>query len=126
MSENLIEKLIELEVRAKQQGFYWQDVNAIIQQIYSECDEVKELLSDQHTSVVRLKEEIGDLMHAVVSLCLYCDFSPKKTLAQAVSKFEKRFNMIKVLAEKDGHQDFHGKTADQLTQYWQEAKKIVG
>lgn len=122
--KGVIKKVEKLENEAKEYGFYWPNSDAVMQQIYSECQEVQELL-DQGNSQ-RLQEEIGDLLHAVMSLCVYCGYDTEITLTQALNKFEKRFNMTKFFAESDGHSNLHGKTMDEMMKYWKMAKEAVG
>ena len=66
-----IKKIIQLEKQAKEYGFYWPDHESVMKQIYSECDEVNEVLADSCSSKERLEEEVGDLLHAVFSLCVF-------------------------------------------------------
>lgn len=116
-------KLIELEIQAKEYGFSWPDTKSIIKQINSEIIEIEELLQDSNHSKDHLQEEIGDLMHAVFSLCIYCNFNPETTLNQAASKFEKRYNKVKELALQDGLKDLRNKSIEESMRYWQRAKK---
>ena len=126
MTDDLIKNLEISEKQAKDYGFYWPNSNEIMKQIRSECKEVEDLLDSQNPSPKHLQEEIGDLMHAVFSLCVYCGFDSKITLEQTLAKFEKRFAGLKHFAEQAGHKDLHGQTMEQMMQYWQKAKEVVG
>jgi uncharacterized protein YabN with tetrapyrrole methylase and pyrophosphatase domain len=121
---DILKKVETVEEQAKNYGFYWPNADAVMQQIYSECQEVEELLDTN--SHERLQEEIGDLLHAVLSLCTYCGYDTKITLEQALNKFEKRFNMTKTFAQRAGHQDMHGKNMNEMMKYWDMAKKSIG
>lgn len=121
---NIITKVEIVENEAKEYGFYWPNADAVMQQILSECKEVEELLDK--TKPAELQEEIGDLLHAVISLCVYCGYDTKITLEQALNKFEKRFNMTKVFAQKAGYQNMHGQSMDKMMKYWDMAKRSVG
>ncbi len=121
---DIIKKVEKLENEAKEYGFYWPNSDAVMQQIYSECQEVEELLD--HNNSQRLQEEIGDLLHAAMSLCIYCGYDAEITLTKALNKFEKRFNMTRVFAERDGHSSLHGKTMDEMMKYWKMAKETIG
>jgi len=52
-------------------------------QIHSECLEIKEHLHHDGSSIDQagLQEEIGDLLHAVFSLTVFCKLSPQDTFA---------------------------------------------
>jgi ATP diphosphatase len=88
----LLDKISALEEEASQFGFKWQSAEQIMSQIHSECDEIKEHLDHDATKAnqIALQEEIGDLLHAVFSLCLFCKLSPRVTLGQSLTKFESK------------------------------------
>ena len=121
---DILKKVEILEQQAKQYGFYWPNYDAVMQQIRSEILEVEELLDQKESK--RLEEEIGDLLHAVISLCFYCGYSTEITLERALNKFEKRFNLTRILAAEDGLQNLHGKDMNEMMKYWKMAKNIVG
>ena len=70
-----------------------------------------------------LQEEIGDLMHAVFSLCVFCQFDAEKTLEQSVNKFKHRLEAVKTLALEQGITNLSGYTFDELMNFWNQAKK---
>lgn len=69
-----------------------------------------------------LQEEIGDLLHAAFSLCVFCGFSPEITLNNTLDKFEKRLSLVKILAQQQGLQTLKGRSFDELMVFWDEAK----
>jgi uncharacterized protein YabN with tetrapyrrole methylase and pyrophosphatase domain len=119
---DLLKKVESLEIQAKEYGFYWHNAEQVMQQIHSECKEIEELLDDRNKQSKELQEEIGDLLHAAISLCVYCGYDSKTTLEQALNKFEKRFIMTKYYAKQDGHNNLHGKTVKEMMKYWDMAK----
>lgn len=122
MTKDLLKQVQSLEVEAKEYGFYWQSYKQIMDQIRSECLEVEELLTSPKKNNQRLQEEIGDLLHAVISLCVYYNFDSHETLNQALNKFKDRYEKTKELAKSDGYNNFHGKTVTEMMQYWNKAK----
>lgn len=120
--DDLISRIVKVEREAKDYGFYWPDFASVLEQVRSECDEVEELLQDKDSSQKHLKEELGDLLHAVFSLCVYCNQDPQQTLSEALEKFEKRFALTKDFAKQDGHLNLHGKTSEEMMKYWHQAK----
>lgn len=120
---NLIKKLVGLEKDAVEFGFQWSNAEQIMQQIQSECIEVNEhLQAKDAVNQASLQEEIGDLMHAVFSLCVFCNLDPEQTLENTLNKFEKRLNMVKYIAAEQGMFNVKDKTFEQLMQLWDEAK----
>jgi uncharacterized protein YabN with tetrapyrrole methylase and pyrophosphatase domain len=123
---DIIKKTEELEKKSKEFGFYWLEYDSIMEQIHSEHQEIAELLAEEKIDQKRLQEEIGDLLHATISLCYYCGFSSEETLTKALNKFQKRFDKTKELAIEDGNQNLHDKTKVEMMKYWDMAKRIVG
>jgi uncharacterized protein YabN with tetrapyrrole methylase and pyrophosphatase domain len=121
----ILKKLAAVENQANDFGFSWPHAEMILDNISSECQEIREVL-EKNGSQAHLQEEIGDLIHAAFCLCLFCGFDGEKTLTQAVNKVEKRLNAVKKIAEEAGHQTVHGLPIDTLMGFWHEAKKRVG
>lgn len=86
--------------------------------------EIKAHFNDQNKS--KLQEEIGDLLHAAFSLCIFCGLDAEQTLKDSVTKFERRFLSVKQLAAKDNLHTLKGKNFKELMLYWDQAKKLVG
>ncbi len=116
-----LESLIALEIDARAYGFDWPDHEMIIAQAESECEEIREALTLNEPKE-RLQEEIGDLIHTAVSLCLFAGFDPEETIAVIVKKFGKRMMRVKELAQKDGHPDLKGQSLDYMLSLWKKAK----
>lgn len=124
---NVLEKLTHLEKEAEQFGFKWENTHQIMAQIKSECDEIDEHLSNiNENNKPKLQEEIGDLLHAVFSLCVFCKFNAKETLSNSVEKFERRLNAVKSITEEKGIASLDGYSFDELMNFWDQAKKRVG
>ena len=72
---SLLEKIVTLEHDADAFGFRWETPEQIMAQIESECVEIHEHLHGgfEHANQAELQEEIGDLLHAVFSLCVLQD-----------------------------------------------------
>lgn len=117
---NTLDKMTALEMEAADFGFKWETAAQIKEQILSELKEVEVHLHDNDK--VKLQEEIGDLLHAVLSLTIFCDLDPQQTLQNAVDKFEKRFTSVKKLAYEKGLTDLNGKSFDELMALWDLAK----
>lgn len=122
---DLLEKTVALEKAAEEFGLRWSVPEQIMEQIESECEEIHEHLKHGLGQVdsPQLQEEIGDLLHAVLSLCVFCKFKPQETLQLALDKFERRLNAVKSLAQEQGLADLDGHTFDELMKFWKEAKQ---
>lgn len=124
---NVLKKLTSLEKEAESFGFKWDNTHQIMTQIKSECDEIDEHISHiTDDNKIKLQEEIGDLMHAVFSLCIFCEFDAKETLTKSVDKFDRRLNAVKTIAQENGIATLNGYAFDELMKFWNQAKKRVG
>jgi uncharacterized protein YabN with tetrapyrrole methylase and pyrophosphatase domain len=121
---NILNKLVALEKEAADFGFKWETADQILAQIQSEVSEIDVHVKDGDRK--KLQEEIGDLMHAVFSLCVFCQFDAGETLASSVNKFERRFRLVQQLAGKKGLQTLAGMRFDELMALWGEAKDRAG
>lgn len=115
---NLIDQLYKLDKQARDFGFKWPNNDMIIDQIISECQEIKEALSDKE----HMQEEIGDLLHACFSLCFFNKMDPEIILQQAILKFSKRFESLKNIAQLEGCHNLNDQPIEELLRLWKKAK----
>src|SRR5262245_3883873 len=123
MSE-VFKRVFEQEKESKEFGFYWEGIDQIIEQIKSECDEVKEawLKGDR----AHLEEEMGDLLNAAVCLSIFCRLEAEEALLKNTDKYEGRFRRLVKLVKQDGLENLKGKSIDVLLGYWRRAKLVGG
>jgi uncharacterized protein YabN with tetrapyrrole methylase and pyrophosphatase domain len=125
---DVLKKVLELELDADKFGFRWGNTTQIMEQIKSECSEITEHLDSGHETCDQeaLQEEIGDLLHAAFSLCVYCKFNPKDTMTKTLDKFERRMKAVKNIAYEQGLSNVEGLAFDELMVFWDKAKEHVG
>lgn len=119
-----LEKILTLEHEAVSFGFNWPNHDMAIDQAMSECKEIKDALQ-KNESPQRIQEEISDLLHAIISLCIYSGFNVHDTLAIIVKKFGSRLAAVKALANSRGLVNLHGQSFEYMLQLWVEAKKAL-
>ena len=121
---DILDKVYKLEKDAEDFGFSWENPGQILQQITSECQEVHEHIEagGSFKQNPELQEEIGDLMHAAFSLCVFCDYDVRETINTSLDKFETRMLMVRKIAAEQGVANLTGCTFAELMQYWDEAK----
>lgn len=124
---DLLDKVVSLENEASEFGFCWETTDQIMAQIQSECIEVDEHLRQGITQAnqAELQDEIGDLLHAVFSLCVFCNLSPRVTLSETLIKFERRLKAVKDIAQEQEITHLNGHPFDELMAIWQQAKVRV-
>ena len=120
---DIIKKIVALEDEASEFGFAWERADQIMAQIDSECVEVREHLQQNPPQVTdELREEIGDLFHAVFSLSVFCDINPEEAITQAADKFERRLTAVKAIAAAKGLTNLKNHSFHELMAIWQAAK----
>jgi len=118
---SILEWITQLEKEAEDFGFAWPDVDSILAQLRDECGEIQAALQSGE-SAARVQEEIGDLLHAAFSLCIFMKFSPTETLEQTTAKFAERFYRVKEMAQAEGYENLKGQSFEILMQFWRRAK----
>lgn len=120
--ENLLKRIEMQEKVAKDFGFYWEHLDQLIDQIQSECKEIKEAW--EKNDFRHLQEEVGDLLQAAVSLSIFCQLDTEETLLKSIDKFQKRYDKLVALAQQDGLENLKGKSFEMQLDYWKKAKNI--
>lgn len=112
-------RALKLQEKASRVGFDWNDAGAVLEKIREELDEVSHALAHEGPQAVR--EEIGDLLFAVVNLARHADADPEAALRSANEKFTRRFRHIeRRLAEVGLRPEAAG--LDHMEALWQDAK----
>ena len=119
-----LQELTKTELEARNFGFEWPDKNFILEQIISECAEIKEAL-DNNESEERIQEEIGDLIHCAISLCLFFGYDVEETISKTEAKFAGRINALKEVMKEKGVKSLYGVPIEKQLGYWKEGKKRI-
>ncbi|WED43059.1 GNAT family N-acetyltransferase [Legionella cardiaca] len=117
-----LHELVSIEKDARQFGFEWPNEGMIIEQAISECEEIKNAIIQSESSQ-RIQEEIGDLLHTAISLCLFAGFNPEETLRKITAKFTTRMQALKEIAKERGFVDLKGEPIAVLMELWVAAKE---
>jgi ATP diphosphatase len=107
-----LERAAKLQRRAARTGFDWPDVSGPRAKVDEEQAEL-----DAESEPGRLREELGDLLFAVVNLARFLKIEPEAALREANKKFERRFRAI----EKTP--GFTSMNLDEMEELWAAAKK---
>lgn len=119
---DLFDRIKEQEDNAQAFGFYWENVEQLLDQVISEVKEVQEAHLQENAEQIR--EEIGDLLNVVVSLSLFLKIDPASALKESIDKFQRRYDQLVKLVEKDGLTNLQDKSMDVLLSYWERAKVL--
>lgn len=112
-----------IQERAAKVGFDWEkgNLDPIWAKIDEEIRELRKALDEGDAGEV--KEEIGDLLFAVVNLSRHVGVNPEEALQGANEKFSARFRFIEESVEGKGR-SFDEYSLDELETLWQSAKKV--
>lgn len=119
-----LQKLITLEQKSSLMGFDWPNTEAIIDQAISECHEIKCTI-EANEGRKRLQEEVGDLLHAAISLCLFEGLDVDETLEHVNKKFEARLEALQQIAKDRGFSTLKSQPFTFLLELWEEAKQVA-
>lgn len=121
INNNSLNELVRLEKDTREFGFDWSDEAMIIDQAVDECREIREAIEKQEPRD-RIQEEIGDLIHSAVSLCLFAGFDVDETIGKVNDKFEKRMQAVKELTHELGLPNLKGQSIEFMMELWRKAK----
>jgi nucleoside triphosphate diphosphatase len=85
-------RALKLQEKAGRVGFDWNDPRAVLAKIREEADEIAAELAAGKAD--EAKNEVGDLLFAVVNLARHLGADPEAALRATNQKFERRFGYI--------------------------------
>ncbi|WP_029005196.1 nucleoside triphosphate pyrophosphohydrolase [Azorhizobium doebereinerae] len=112
-------RALKLQEKAGRVGFDWNDARAVLDKIREETEEVSEVLDEGGLAAVR--DEVGDLMFAVVNLARHAGIDPEAALRGTNEKFTRRFAFLEVALAARGLKP-QDATLDEMEALWQQAK----
>src|SRR5882762_7680612 len=111
-----------LQERAAGVGFDWPDAKGPMEKVKEETVELEVEMRDAGSGMRdSLRDEIGDLLFAVVNLARKLAIDPRAALEQANDKFRRRFEAVEQLAAERGV-DIGRASLEQLDRLWNEVK----
>ncbi|WP_214704485.1 MULTISPECIES: nucleoside triphosphate pyrophosphohydrolase [unclassified Exiguobacterium] len=99
----------QLQKKAAQVGFEWDDVSGAFTKLEEELNEWREELGDE--------SELGDVLFSIVNIARYVGLNAEQALEQTNRKFKRRFEYIEV------NGDLQQMTLEQMDELWNEAKE---
>ena len=103
--------------RVAKVGFDWSDLNGPWAKVQEELQELKSALADG----IGIREELGDLIFAVVNLSRFLKLDAEEVLRDTIHKFQSRFLKMVELSQKD-ELDFQQLPLHEMDVYWEKAK----
>ena len=98
-NKNIFKKSLELQLKAKDIGLDWLEIEGVIAKLREETDEVEEAIENNDKEAIN--EELGDLFFTFICLTRHLGCDPEEVLELANIKFKKRFDEVKALLKKE-------------------------
>jgi len=111
----------KVQKKAARVGFDWDDVEGAFQKIGEEAGELLEAY--RNGDQVNMKEEIGDLLFAVVNAARFLKVDPEEALNFTSDKFIRRFGYVEDQAIKAGTRP-EEMTLEEMDKLWDDAKRM--
>ncbi len=86
----------KIQQKAALVGFDWDDVEGAMDKVDEELAELKEVYKSSNN--VKIEEEMGDLLFAVVNVARFLKIQPELALKATIEKFINRFKIMEELA----------------------------
>lgn len=109
----------KIQKKAAEVGFDWKDVRDAFSKIKEETSELLEIY--QSGEATRIKEEVGDLLFAVVNVARFLGVNPEEALNLTSSKFIDRFAFIEESASVHGKR-LEEMSLEEMDKLWEKAK----
>jgi tetrapyrrole methylase family protein/MazG family protein len=113
-------KAYRLQEKAGRVGFDWEETKQVERKVKEELKELQEAIKEGEKQKIR--EELGDLLFAIVNLSRFLKIDPEDALQSANEKFIRRFKAVEKKASARGR-ELHGMTLNEMDALWEEAKK---
>ncbi|NML73485.1 nucleoside triphosphate pyrophosphohydrolase [Rhizobium sp. S-51] len=114
---------LKLQEQAAKVGFDWAEAAPILDKIEEEIAELREALAARQPD--KVKDELGDLIFALVNIGRHVGAEPEQALRGTNSKFRRRFRYIETSLERNG-EALQTAGLERMEALWQEAKKDEG
>jgi tetrapyrrole methylase family protein/MazG family protein len=108
-----------LQDRASRVGFQWPDVEAVLEKLVEELEELSKAEDAEHR-----REELGDVLFVLTSVARRLDVDAEEALRLAARRFRERFTRMEALAGERGR-ELAGLSLEEMLALWQDAKKSL-
>lgn len=103
--------------KAAKVGFDWPELDGPLGKVQEELQELQKALMDG----IGIREELGDLLFAIVNLSRFLKLDAEEVLRGTIHKFQGRF-MKMVELSQDAGLDFEQLSLDEMDVFWEKAK----
>ncbi|MEX0759760.1 MAG: nucleoside triphosphate pyrophosphohydrolase, partial [Tistlia sp.] len=119
-------RAVKLQKRAARVGFDWPETAPVLAKVEEELEELRHEIAvgadRARLNPARLKDELGDLLFAVVNLARHLKIDPEAALRHTNAKFERRFGLVEQALEQEGKSPGDA-SLEEMETAWQRAKR---
>lgn len=117
-----LQRAQRIQSRVARVGFDWKRVDAVLDKVAEELDELREAVKRRNTRMLR--EEIGDLLFTIVNFSRFQKIEAEEALEQTINKFLARFRIVEERVFASGRR-LTDCTLSELDAYWDDAKRTL-
>jgi tetrapyrrole methylase family protein / MazG family protein len=114
-------KAQKITEKAARVGFDWEHADQVFAKVIEELHEFEETMSAGDE--LRMEEELGDLLFAIVNLGRFLSLNPEEALRKTIVRFSRRFNHIEETMHARGVKMKEASLAE-MESLWEEAKSM--
>ncbi len=109
----------EIQKKVRRVGFDWETTEEMLDKVEEEWREFRDARESKNHD--KIKEELGDLLFAMVNVARYVDVDPEDALRKTNQKFMRRFLHIETEVKKQ-NKSLEQATLVEMDALWEEAK----
>jgi tetrapyrrole methylase family protein/MazG family protein len=115
-----LQKAQRVQSRASRVGFDWEQASEVLAKVEEEISEIRAAMAGRDRAGT--KEEIGDLLFALVNLCRFLSVDAEDALQATTAKFVRRFQEVERRARRQGR-ELRDCTLAEMDAHWEAAKR---
>lgn len=109
----------EIQERAREVGFDWDESVSVIEKLEEELEEIKEAVKNNDKD--EIKNELGDIIFSAVNLSRFYNINPELAVFSTILKFKRRFKFMENEAKKN-NEVFSDLSLKEMEEYWNKSK----
>jgi len=113
-------KACKVQHKVQKAGFDWNNADEALAKVDEELGELRTAIAAGHAAHV--KEELGDLLFAIVNVARFVNVEPERALHHTVEKFMRRFRQVEKELAARGSSPEHSTLAE-MDALWNEIKR---
>lgn len=110
----------KLQKRARLLGFDWNRVDAVVEALKSEIEELEAAMAGGDAD--EITDEVGDVLFSAINLSRHLGVNAESATRAATGKFERRFHYIEQRCLETGFNAGDSGADELLDRFWKEAK----